>query len=318
MLVKAGNQKVWLIGDPHLCRDFKNGTPLHRRGEREAMQMAQFKAELATDADMIVMVGDLFDKPIVPLPDLNAVIEAVLDAAFANTHVRYIYMAGNHDKSRQVSIRGAWEIFDHSVSWVPNITVVNEPTAIEGIMFYPWQWGVPALEQVEQHGSSSCHTAIGHWDLQSFGGDDSHICPVKALLNLNPNVSLYSGHYHEEKTYQLEGVNVVCTGSMQPYTHAEDPTGELYVTLTLAEALARDDLQDKCVRVLLEPGESLPQIDCLQLTPKRVGKEVNEIEMADLGLGGFDVAGALKQEMSDNEVPAQVQIFILEKLGGAD
>src|SRR3546814_19137811 len=65
-------------------------------------------------------------------------------------------------------------------------------------------------------------------------------------------LTIYSGHYHLPGEYEVDGHTVVCTGSMEPYSHAEDPSGDLYVTLTLAELEARDDLHDKCVRVLLD------------------------------------------------------------------
>jgi len=79
MRFETSRRKGWLIGDPHLGRDFRNGTPLNRRGEREAMQLAQFKEELATpDVHLIVMVGDLFDKPFVPLHMITAAADAVV------------------------------------------------------------------------------------------------------------------------------------------------------------------------------------------------------------------------------------------------
>src|SRR3546814_20896947 len=88
---------------------------------------------------------------------------------------------------------------------------------------------------------------------RSFGGDDSHICPTAALkAKFGDGLTIYSGHYHLPGEYEVDGHTVVCTGSMEPYSHAEDPSGDLYVTLTLAELEARDDLHDKCVRVLLD------------------------------------------------------------------
>lgn len=313
MRIKLRSSEAWLIGDPHLGRDFKNGTPLHRRGEREEMQMAQFKDELATEGvSHVIMVGDLFDKPFVSLTLINDAIDAVVDAAQARPNVRFIFMAGNHDKSRQIGTKGAWELFSVAVGWLPNVVIVDEPMAIDGMMLYPWQWGVSALEQVQPN---DCDIAIGHWDLKSFGGDDSHICPVKALLALNPNLTIYSGHYHEEKTYDLDGVDIHCTGSMQPYTHGEDPDATMYVTLTLEEALARDDLENMCVRVILEPGETLPPIDCLQLTTMRADQEAEEIDMGEIGIGAFDIKGVLAEQFRENQVPDQVQTFIKEKMG---
>lgn len=312
------NDNIWLIGDPHMGRDFRNGTPLHRRGEREAMQLQQLKDELATPGvNMIVMVGDLFDKPFVPLPVINDAVAAVVEAAQARSDVTFVFMAGNHDKSRQLNVRGAWELFSVAVGWLPNVCCVDQPAAFDNVACFPWEWGVSALAQVEDFLFDSEHIehAIGHWDLMSFGGDDSHMAPTKAIVEkFGEKVGIYSGHYHEEGVFPVDGVDVHCTGSMQPYTHAEDPRGVLYVTLTVAEALARDDLRDKCVRILLEPGEALPDIDCLQLTAKKVDVAQEEI-VVEVGIGNFDIHAVLLDEFRENDVPEVVQSFIKERIG---
>jgi predicted phosphodiesterase len=315
--LQTSRRKLWLIGDPHLGRDFRNGTPLHRRGEREALQLAQFKEELATpDVDMVVMVGDLFDKPFVPLPVINDAVSSVVGAAMSRPDVHFVFLAGNHDKSRQVGVKGAWELFSVAVGWLKNVTVLDYPALIAGVAFYPWEWGRSAQEQAEDFGKQSADIAIGHWDLMSFGGDDSHICPTHELLaQLNDDVMIYSGHYHDAGEFMVDEVPVTCTGSMQPYTHAEDPDGNLYVTLTVEEALARDDLKDKCVRILLEPGEDMPDLDCLQLTQKRVDAEQEEIEIHQVGIGAFDLHAVLADEFNENQVPDQVQSFIKERIG---
>lgn len=319
MNFETSRLKGWLIGDPHLGRDFRNGTPLHRRGEREAMQLAQFKEELATpDVNMVVIVGDLFDKPFVPLTCINDAVSAVVEAAQARPDVEFVFLAGNHDRSRQIGVRGAWELFSVAVGWLPNVTVLDDVSVIDDVVFFPWVWGKSAAEQVKSLGDRPCpglHSAVGHWDLMSFGGDDSHMAPTELLLGLNPNINLYSGHYHEEGIFNVAGINVQCTGSMQPYTHAEDPTGELYVTLTLEEALARDDLRDKCVRILLQPGEELPDIDCLQLTQKRADAEIEEVDVGEIGIGAFDLNAVLETEFAGNDVPEPVQGFIKERIG---
>jgi DNA repair exonuclease SbcCD nuclease subunit len=313
MRIETGNHKLWIIGDPHLGREFKNGVPLHRRGEREAAQMAQFRAELAEDAAMVVMIGDLFDKPFVPLPVIHATAAEIIAAALDRPHVTFVMLAGNHDKSRQLEVRGAWELLELAIRWLPNVRVVNETTVIEGVALYPWQWDTTAEEQVARFGSS-CPIAIGHWDLQDFGGDTSHMVPAKALAKWGVS-TIVSGHYHLPGEYEVDGIPVICTGSMQPYTHAEDPAGDLYVTLTVDEALARDDLGNKCVRILLQPGEDMPEIDCLQLTNKRADVEADELEISDIGIGGFDIHKTLADEFTSNEVPAEVQTFIKERMG---
>jgi predicted phosphodiesterase len=315
------DDRIHLIGDPHFGKDFRNGTPLHRRGEREKMQRDQFILELNTpNVEMIVMVGDLFDKPFVPLPVLSQVIGDVVDVAQARRGVKFVFMAGNHDKSRQLDVRGAWDIFRLAVGWLPNVVVVDDFASDGDVVFFAWRWDSSAelqvMDLVDDKTFTHINHVIGHWDMKDFGGDTSHMVPVTALLQgFGPNVSIYSGHYHEEKDYQVEGINIHCTGSMQPYAHGE---GDMYVTLTVEEALARDDLENLCVRILLEPGEVMPEIDCLQLTRKAVDGELEEVELEAVGATTFNLAGCLDEELDRAEVPIDVRVFIKEKIGAAD
>jgi hypothetical protein len=71
---------------------------------------------------------------------------------------------------------------------------------------------------------------------------------------------------------------VTYVGSMQPLSFAEDPLAKLYLTMDLPTCLgSSEELMNKCVRVLLNPGEELPtDIDCLQLVGKKVGQEDEE------------------------------------------
>jgi hypothetical protein len=305
---------IWFIGDPHLGRKFETGVPLPRRGEREARQLAKFKAELTTPCEINIMVGDLFDHPQVSMASILEAADAYLDAAkAARPGTIFVAMAGNHDRSRQLGTVGAWEIFKRVVG--KKILFVDTPQQLGEIVLFPWQWGITAIEQVEQFTpdpSQVVTTVVGHWDLQSFGGNDDHLAPTALLKERFPKLQkVISGHYHLEGTYQVGGIDVDCTGSLEPYTHAEDPTGELYVTLTLDELAERDDLRDKCVRVLLREGEELPhELDCLALTAKRVTKDEEE-SVADK-LGAFDWQAILDEHLA--EVPVYVREFIDERL----
>lgn len=314
----------WLIGDPHFGRNFRNGCPLNRRGDRERLQREQFRAELDTpDVDVVVMVGDLFDQPVVPLSVLSQVINDVVEAAQARPGVTFIYMAGNHDLSRILEQQGAWDIFALAVGWLENVIVIDSPYCHKDIVCFPWDWSMTAIEQVEALGPcEGVEAVIGHWDMMSFGGDESHMCPVEALQQaFGAEVAIYSGHYHEEKDYEIAGTTVHCTGSLQPYAHGE---GDMYVTLTLAEALeTTEDLTNKVVRIRLQPGETMPDINCLQLTGVRVTDEGDaaidgsEVELDTLAASTFNLDTTLASNLDANEVPEPVRIFIKEKLGAA-
>lgn len=318
MRFETSKVRGWLIGDPHFGRDFSNGRPLNRRGDRERMQRAQFREELNTpDVEVIIMVGDLFDKPVVPLTVLLQVIQDVIEAAEARPEVTFIFMAGNHDLSRVLEQQGAWEVFKMAVGWLENVHVINEVFLWEDVACFPWDWTLTVKEQLKSVAETEgVEAIIGHFDMMSFGGSDDHLCPVEALQEaFGEDVVIYSGHYHEERDYEINGVTVHCTGSLQPYAHGE---GDMYVTLTLEEALKRDDLADKVVRIRLQPGETLPDINCLQLTAQRVteaGEVPDEIDIDAVASTTFNVEETLKAKFEANEVPDNVQTFIKEKLG---
>lgn len=307
-------ETIWFVGDPHLGRTFETGVPLHRRGEREARQFQRFVEELATDCDINIMVGDLFDHPQVSDKVRVAAADAYLAAARARPTTQFFVMAGNHDRSRQLDTVGAWEIFRRLVEGkCPNLKVIDVPGQFGNIALFPWQWGVPAAEQVANFRQNDrVELAVGHWDLQSFGGSDDHLAPTELLFERFPHlVEVVSGHYHIEGNYPVGKHMVRCTGSLEPFTHAEDPEGELYVTVTLDE-LAGLDVTDKCVRVLLSEGEELPVgLDCLALTGKRLS-EINDDESVAEKLGTFDWQKILDECLKG--VPAEVRAFIDERL----
>lgn len=295
-----------LIGDPHLGLKFERGVPLHRRGEREKRQFEKFVEALHTpDVDFNVMVGDLFEHPFVGHGVVVRAAEAYLAAAEALPDTTFIAMAGNHDRPRNLSVQGAWDSFVQMVDGrFDNLFVVDEPRVLDPFVLLPWQWDVSAVDQVSHLRDLSDFIAIGHYDLRSYGGDDSHLYPTKQLAELGVS-RFYGGHYHVPGEYVVAGHTVHCTGSLEPYSHGEDPSGEIYVTVPLSEVeTSPDQFRDKCVRVILKPGETLPEnLDCLALTPKYETEETQEIP--EVQMDGFDWKKVLDHELKqvgDDEV----------------
>jgi hypothetical protein len=301
--------KAKLIGDPHLGRSFDRGTPPHRRGEREKSQFAKFVSELCTtNVDYNIMVGDLFEHPHVSRAVVVAAAEAYLTAAELFPDTTFAALAGNHDLSRDVKVIAAWQLFEKIVAGRrDNLLVISEPCSLGEIALLPWQWGVTAVEQLEGL-PEDCKIAVGHWDLQSFGGDDSHLCPTRELKELGVE-QIYSGHYHVAGLYTIAGHLITCTGSLEPFTHAEDPPGDLYVTLSLEEALERDDLHDKVVRLELKSGEVVPaDFDCLSLTTRAAQVEAEEVFEDD----EFDWKNIMSEALA--ELTPEVRDFINERI----
>lgn len=182
---------IYKIGDPHLGRKFKTGVPLHRRGERERKQMEHFKQELAVSCAVNCMVGDLFDEPVQPLSLIFEVASLYMDAARANPQTLFVLMAGNHDLHKEIERKGAFHLLKLCLSGIDNIVVLTEPAVIGGVAYFPWQYDRTSIQQLE--GISGAKIAIGHWDLKDFGGDVSHLCPVKELKAMGVE-EIYSGH----------------------------------------------------------------------------------------------------------------------------
>lgn len=307
-------ERGWLIGDPHLGHKFEIGVPAHRRGEREARQLQKFRDQLAAPGDMVVMVGDLFDNPYVSHAVVKQAIDSVLEAAAARPQVQFVMMAGNHDVPRKTTATAAFDVFKRACDRrLHNLRVLTMPDIIGGVAFYPWEWGVPALDQVPVNTDEEVTAAVGHWDLVSYGGPDDHLAPVAALRNAFGEIPLYSGHYHTPGPYEVDGVVVQCTGSLEPYSHGEDPEGSIYVTMTREEVLSADpaSLKDKCIRVLLAPGEEKPVVDALAIIGKPLALTVDDGGAA-LSLDKFDWGGIVRKALAP--LDEEVRGFIQERL----
>lgn len=259
---------VLLIGDPHLGRKFEVGVPPHRKGEREKSQLAQFVTELNVEANIVVVIGDLFDNPYVGFGVIDAAHKALVEAVEANPYTTYVVLAGNHDMPRNITNLGAFDDLKSRLDGrYKNLHLLTKPALIEGLALFPWEWNRRADEQVSDI-TGHVLAAVGHWDLSTFNGKDTHLAPVGAIHAAYGDVPCYSGHYHTPGNYPVGSATVVCTGSLQPYTHGEDPNNTLYVTLSRSEALDRDpvSLQAFNVRIRRKRGEDMPDIDCLSLT----------------------------------------------------
>jgi DNA repair exonuclease SbcCD nuclease subunit len=306
-----------LIGDPHIGRAFP-GTPLHRKGEREAMQLEQLAEELMWAGPMNVMVGDMFDHPNVDMKFVHQVADLYEEIAPLHSDTLFILLAGNHDLFRQVrdpktgeQMKGAFHALARMLKHLPNVIVLFKPQVINDVAFFPWDWSVSALEQVKEFDVLPLY-AVGHWDLHDFGGSVAHLCPYKALAERGVQ-SVWSGHFHTAGDYDIDGGVVHCTGSMQPYTHAEDPDGKFYRTLTL-DQIESMDLHDVNIRLVLQPGEAIPDLDCLSLVTVREG-ETESLDLERVGLGNFDVIATLERNMEDLQVILPVRNFVREKIG---
>lgn len=294
------------IGDVHLGKKFEHGVPLHRRGERERMQLEQFRGELAQPADLRVQVGDLFDKMFVPYRVIWAAYLAYRNAGPGQD----VVIRGNHDASRDADIVSAFQVFAGLVRPLGVIVVDEAPVRINDVVCIPWHPFINAAEMVDKYADmiSGASLAIGHWDVVM--GQENQL-PAAQLKALGVGKAM-TGHDHNKRTIVLEGLEVEVTGSMQPYSHAEDPDGQLYVTLGLTQALTTD-LRDKCVRLVLGPDEQLDTpIDCLQLQIQR--QKADAVDLGEVQFEAFDLNDLYAQAAREVGLEDEFAATVLQKL----
>lgn len=303
---------VQLIGDPHLDRKFRHGVPVDRLGDRERMQRDLFKDLLMNPgAPISVCMGDLFDKFVVSPTIVLFAAETYRAAAKANPDVVYVVIRGNHDGSRDSTLRSSFDLFERLVSDIENVIVASDAPEVvtyDGRMslaFLGWHPFASAAEVVQELASgspeASFHAVFGHWDVDDFGGENPNLIPAAELSEITSLV--VNGHVHMPEIRKIGALVVWNTGSMMPYAHGEDLTGETYRTVKLAEAkqLAESGAsKNMCLRIDLEADEELDfEIDCLQI---QVRRRVTELDEVQTEFGDFDMKNLFDEVFAENGV----------------
>lgn len=310
---------VTFLGDVHLGKRFHTGVPLHRRGEREKMVWNHFQKSLVEPgAGLHIQVGDLFDTFNVEEKVVLDAAEAYIAAANANPGTSYVLIRGNHDASRDFNKRSSFDVFKAIIGDRPRIKVLTEPTQLFGIGFLPWHPFKSSTELAQDLIKSvgpgvKFSAVVCHCDVDSFGGDDFNLVPTQTLASYTSKI--ITGHIHKATTFKRDGVEVVVTGSMVPYSHAEDDSGLYYQTLTLEQALAADpaSLKNINVRVRLKEGEQLPDLDCLSLIPQKITADAEEKLDIEVDFDEFDMVTLFQNALAANEVGQSVREKIMAK-----
>ncbi len=297
-----------LLGDPHLGKKFIRGVPLERRDEREQSQWTDFCKSLESAKGLHVCMGDLFDKSVVPY---RIVLQAAEAYKRASPDAEFVVLRGNHDGSRDAEFISAYDVFAALLSGLKNIHVLqDEPLVLQDYLFVPWHPFKAAADLIPK---GKFKAAFGHWDVIDFGNDNPNLIPIAQLKEVCNEV--YTGHDHDKRDIIIDGVPVHVVGSMQPYSHAEDREGKLYVTVTPDE-LKDIGVKNKCVRVLLKKGEEIPVgLDCLQLTIKRVEEEVPEDLQVELG--AFDLRKLFSESFSEEGVEEELTTHMWERFSAS-
>jgi DNA repair exonuclease SbcCD nuclease subunit len=274
--------KVQTIGDPHCGRVFKTGVLSSNLGIREKSVLQTFKTLLNPDCNLnithIVIVGDLFDKSVVTPTVKLEVFNILKNSAELNTNINYYLISGNHDLSKDISKKSSYELLTLMLDTLnlSNLkTTTNNPIyeLIDDTIKIPFYFYFDCYNPFGDskfRQSAVLPTAemvsFGHWDVVS---SEKTWAPSSELISCT---SLFvSGHEHTPFQNEVYNTDYICTGSMQPYTHAEDSTSEFYITIDIDKLSEIDvsTLKNKNVRLLVDKNYVLAEpIQCLALTFK--------------------------------------------------
>ena len=313
------------LGDVHAGKKFLNDVPLHRRGERERQVLRHLEEELNSDPALFhVQVGDLFDQFRIDNETLLEVAEIYQRAAEVNRDTIYILIPGNHDLAKDATKVSSFQIFAKLVEHIPNIRVLFEPMIIDNLGFLPWDPFKSANEQAAMLHSlylaaklpNKLSAVFCHYDLKSYGESDHNVIPVAAVKNFTE--TLVTGHVHIPQEFTQEGLPIKVTGSMEPYSHGEDPEGDMYVTLTRDEFEAKEPqyFRVKYVRVKLSKDQIAPEPpDCLGFKIIYEGTPTldSDSEGLEVKFEDFSTRGLFQTCLAELEVSPTIQAKVLEE-----
>lgn len=260
-----GNETCLLIGDPHLGKRFVTGVPSHRLGEREESVYKQFKELLnQSEHTYIFVCGDLFDKASMSTTVMFDTYNIIKDACNNNPDVKYVIYPGNHDLSKDSTKSSSYKVVREMLNSIPNLTILLEeqmcfPINDDKVMLYvdtynPFEQPSMQPHLMKDYDPSKLNILLGHFD----DLDLSAYSYIPKQEYINQFDAIISGHIHVPKLTSFEGGNVplMYTGSMQPYSHGEDPDKEKYVTYTLEQikTVNLSYLKDRCVRLIVPPN----------------------------------------------------------------
>lgn len=287
------------IGDVHIGKRFRTGVPLNRRGDREEMLFNKFQEEIQKGIQSVkelkhhgvIQMGDLFDSFSVGYNDLFRVMNLIY--AFEVNRVPAYFLAGNHDLSKEQDKISALRVLQLLTrEWTYVKFIIDEPMLLqftEGChgLIVPYSHTKKLSEQLEPFlgYKETIHHMWGHFE-------EPYTEELKGWAT-----NIYTGHVHTPRTED----NVIVQGSILPLTFGEDPNQSLMVTCNSLEELRAwtGKGHDKCFRVVLKEGESLPNdFDCLQLIEYKPNKEI-EAEDLNVSFEDFNIEQLFHEALDD-------------------
>lgn len=312
---------IQTIGDPHLGRNCRNNSK-HRLGDREDSIKQTFYRKLRSHVGMTVIMGDLFDKVTVTNEWLDFAIKAIEDAANEFPDRLFIILNGNHDLTKDKSRISSFNLLQKYFNSLNlrNLFIVSDTTSnmyIEKLNLTLCFTHYDPFEKLDGNVTvdqlytvkDSFKVAFGHFETESFGSDKFINREVPDTL-LSEFDLIVSGHIHKPYLLKIKGVDIVVTGSMQPYAFGEEISedGSLYVTLSLDELttiLEKDPntFSNSNVRVLYKSNQDLPDpFDCYSTTYKLITED-NQVETITFDTDTLSFQQMFLQALESNLLP---------------
>ena len=316
--------KFWVLGDVHLGKVFRTGVSPDMRGWREEQVFIAFSQHLMAAVETnrhFVQVGDLFDTFRVPNEIVLRAAQAVRRCAEMRPGKMFIFLAGNHDEARDTDKVSSFRIFGEMLCDLDNVEIIRgdaDTLMFENCLFVGFNAFRSPAEQLAKY-DGPFDAVFGHWDVVDVGAENPQLMPFNRLQEITKLVVTGHDHLPRHIEYGQGEVRVLVTGSMQPYSHAEDPDEEIYVTRTAEQVMTDPTLYDgKFLRVLLAPdGDTFDRtkVKAISVTFKHVDSEgtdvQHEIDLDEI----FDMTAEVKAAFKD--VPADVSAKIQSLLEDA-
>lgn len=313
LVVTPKGNFIQTIGDTHLGRVFKTDVPLSRRGEYEERQfevledLLSFVSEDIPDSKLIrTQVGDWFDKATVSTAAVfrsKRLLEhyAAREKDKKTRRTPLFIISGNHDDAKNISDITSWDLLADSLSTstfngAREVLFVNDrcihtfPNG-EEVLFVGWNItknAVQVFTEARAKGYRNITTVVCHLDKTSYGNDDN-VIPYEFFKEHGVQLVI-SGHEHKPYYFQDENLEVVGTGSLLPYSHAEDDGENIYLTFTSLEEfqsyVETNDVTYSHVRLILDEADQLklsetPLADSLSLKVVKKGVDLTSLDAGD-------------------------------------
>lgn len=308
---------VQYIGDPHMGRQFSNISPEKQAwfSERQWETLREF---FDNQTMPIVIVGDLFDKFTVS----DAIKARLLDllSKTKGEHEIYILM-GNHDSSKNTALVSSFDLVKSVVdSWdLPHLYMLKEPMRMlhdPTILLVPWSATQTLSEYYPTMVQQYPKTVVTHLDRLSYGDHESRNMIPFESLELWGAKQVINGHEHTPYQGFYGSISYHGTGSMLPYSHAEDPEGTWFRTLTVEQANQADvaDLTDKFIRITGDDFSNLDQaklIGALTVSYKKVESVSDEPEFT---VESRSTAAIIKEVAAQLGTPDPIRDKVISEL----